>query len=297
VPKKSGGLRTLSAPHKTLAAARQWLLQNIVNKLPAEPAAHGFLAGKSIVSNAAQHVGRAVVINLDLEDFFPTVNFARVRSVFHRAGYSKAVATILALLCTECPRRTVQYDGKTYYVATGPRGLPQGACTSPGLSNQVARRLDRRLTGLARKLGLSYTRYADDLSISGPLPVPVTAKDGSPPAADQRRKHGIGYVLARVRHIVQAEGFRINQKKTRILRQSTAQLVTGIVVNRKPSISRKELRRLRAILHRARREGLESQNRAGRKHFRAWLEGKIAYVAMVRPELGAKMKAELIKLA
>ncbi|MGE3803657.1 MAG: GYF domain-containing protein [Gemmataceae bacterium] len=296
VTKKSGGLRTLSAPHKTLKAAQHWILQNIVNKLPAEGAAHGFLAGKSILTNAAPHVGQAVLLNLDLENFFPTVSFARVRSVFRRAGYSGAVATILALLCTECPRRTVQYDGKTYHVATGPRGLPQGACTSPGLSNQVARRLDRRLGGLARKLGLAYTRYADDLSLSGSLPLPVTPKEGTGAPADQPRKHGIGYVLARVRHIVEEEGFRINQKKSRILRQSTAQLVTGVVVNARPSLPRKELRRLRAILHRARREGLEAQNRAGHKHFRAWLEGKIAYVAMVRPELGAKMKSELGQL-
>ena len=90
-----------------------------------------------------------------------------MRSVFQRAGYSPAVATILALLCTECPRRVVEYDGVTYHVATGPRGLPQGACTSPSLSNQVARRLDRRSRGLADKLGITYTRYADDLTFSG----------------------------------------------------------------------------------------------------------------------------------
>src|SRR4029078_13447271 len=134
---KSGGLRTLSAPHKGLAADQQWVLANILAKLPAEPAGHGFLTGKSILSNARAHVGQAVVVNLDLEDFFPSITFPRVRSVFQRAGYSPAAATVLALLCTESPRRTVEYDGKTYHVAVGPRGLPQGACTSPGLSNQV----------------------------------------------------------------------------------------------------------------------------------------------------------------
>ena len=89
----------------------------------------------------------------------PASPFPRIRSVFQRLGYSPAVATILALLCTECPRRPVVYDGKTYHVATGPRGLPQGACTSPALSNQVARRLDKRLTGLATRLGLRYTHF------------------------------------------------------------------------------------------------------------------------------------------
>src|SRR4029077_10406034 len=121
----------------------------------------------SVVSNAQAHTRRALVVNLDLENFFPSIAFPRVRSVFQRRGYSPAVATILALLGTECPRRLVQYDGKRYWVATGPRGLPQGACTSPALSNQVARRLDKRLGGLANKLGLAYTRYADDLTFSG----------------------------------------------------------------------------------------------------------------------------------
>jgi retron-type reverse transcriptase len=299
VPKRSGGQRTLSAPHKALANAQQWILENIVNKLPAEPAAHGFVAGKSILTNAREHVARDVVISVDLEDFFPSITFPRVRSVFQRVGYSGAVATILALLCTECPRRTVQYDGKTYHVALGPRGLPQGACTSPGLSNQVTRRLDRRLTGLAKKFGLSYTRYADDLTCSGPLPLPVRSKDGAaetPEATGKKQRQGVGYLLARLRHIAEAEGFRINEKKSRVLRRGAAQRVTGLVVNVKPSLPRRELRRLRAILHRARKEGLEAQNRERRPNLRAWLEGKIAYVSMVRPDLGARLKAELSKI-
>jgi retron-type reverse transcriptase len=299
VTKKSGGQRTLSAPHKALANAQQWILENIVSKLPADPAAHGFIAGRSILSNAREHVGRDVVVNVDLSDFFPSITFPRVRSAFQRAGYSGAVATILALLCTECSRRTVQYDGKTYYVAIGPRGLPQGACTSPGLSNQVARRLDRRLTGLAKKLGLTYTRYADDLTLSGNLPLPIPAKmppSDQPETPAQQQRRGIGYLFARLRHIAEEEGFRINEKKSRVLRRAASQRVTGLVVNAKPSLPRKELRRLRAILHRARKEGLEAQNRERRSNFRAWLEGKIAYVAMVRPELGAKLKNQLAQL-
>jgi retron-type reverse transcriptase len=297
VPKKSGGQRTLSAPHKTLAAAQQWIFDNIVAKLPTEPAAHGFVAGRSILTNATPHVGQAVVINADLEDFFPTINFRRVRSVFQRLGYSGAVATILALLCTECPRRTARFENKNYYVATGPRGLPQGACTSPGLSNQVARRLDRRLTGLAKRLGLTYTRYADDLTFSGPLPLPVASKAAEAvgePAAKKRQ--GIGYLMARLRHVAEDEGFRIKETKSRVLPRSTAQMVTGVVVNVKPSIRRAEIRRLRAILHRARTEGLEAQNREERENFRSWLEGKIAYVAMVRPDVGAKLKAALAQV-
>jgi retron-type reverse transcriptase len=277
VPKKSGGTRILSAPHRTLAAAQRWVLNNIVSRLHVESPAHGFLPSRSILTNAKPHCGKGVVVNLDLENFFPSVTFPRVRSVFHRIGYSPAVATILALLCTECPRRIVEYDGRKYHVALGPRGLPQGACTSPGLSNQVARRLDRRLQGLAAKLGLTYTRYADDITFSG----------------EQEFNARVGYLLARVRHIAEAEGFAVNVMKTRVLRRNAAQRVTGLVVNDKPSISRKELRRLRAILHRASKEGLDAQNRDGRQHFRAWLEGKIAYVSMVRPDVGARLQEAL----
>jgi hypothetical protein len=246
--------------------------------LPVDPAAHGFATGRSILTNAQAHIGRAVLINLDLADFFPSIHLVRVRSVFVRLGYSGAVATLLALLCTECPRREVRYDGKTYFVATGARGLPQGACTSPALANQVAGRLDRRLAGLARKLNLAYTRYADDLTFSSAEPI------------TQR----IGYLMARVRHIARDEGFTVNENKSRVLKRNTAQIVTGLVVNDKPTLRRREIRRLRAILHRAAKEGLDRQNRAGHPHFVAQLRGKIALLHMVRPELAAKLNGQLL---
>ncbi len=276
VPKKSGGTRTLKAPHRTLASAQRWVFDRIVAMLPVEPEAHGFVPGRSILTNATAHAGRSVLVNMDLEDFFPSVGFRRVRAVFRRVGYSPSVATILGLLCTECPRRTVVYDGTTYHVATAPRGLPQGASTSPGLSNQVARRLDRRLAGLASKLGATYTRYADDLTFSG----------------DESFNSKVGYLMARVRHLAEAEGFRVNEAKSRVLRRNAAQVVTGLVVNDRPGVPRDEVRRLRAILHRAKVEGLDAQNRQGHPDFRAWLRGKIAYVGMSRPEVGARLLAE-----
>src|SRR5262245_846107 len=277
VPKKSGGTRTLSAPHKTLGQAQRWIFNNIVRRLGVDISVHGFVPGRNIVSNARPHTGRAVLVNFDLADFFPSVHFVRVRSVFARLGYSGAVATLLALLCTDCPRREVRYDGKTYFVATGPRGLPQGACTSPALANHVAGRLDRRLTGLAGKLNLVYTRYADDLTFSAAEPM----------------KERVGYLMARVRHIAQDEGFTVNEKKSRVLRRNAAQLVTGLVVNDKPTLRRRDIRRLRAILHRAAREGLDKQNRTGHPHFVAQLRGKIALLHMVRPELAAKFRTQL----
>jgi RNA-directed DNA polymerase len=274
VPKKSGGMRELSAPHRDLAAAQQWILIHILEKIPTHDAAHGFVPGRGTMSNAVAHVGRAAVVNLDLKDFFPSITFPRVKGIFQELGFSPAVATILALLCTECPRRKVEYAGRVFHVATGPRGLPQGACTSPALSNLLARRLDSRLNGLARKLGFTYTRYADDLTFSAA---------GEPVAKT-------GYLLARVRHIVADEKLTVNETKTRVQRPGTRQTVTGIVVNKRPNVPRRTARRLRAILHQAKKTGLAAQNREQRDNFEPWLGGMIAYVQMVNPDKGRRLR-------
>jgi RNA-directed DNA polymerase len=280
IAKKSGGTRMLSAPHAQLAQAQKWILENILNKLPTEPCAHGFVRGCSILTNALPHVGHSVVINMDLEGFFPSITFPRIRKVFERLGYSPAVSTVLALICSESPRRSATYEGRLYLVAAGPRALPQGACTSPAISNQIAKRLDRRLQSLSERLKLTYTRYADDLTVSG----------------DEELESRIGYVMACVRHIAQDSGFEVNEKKSRVLRRSTAQTVTGLVVNDKATVSREKIRRIRAILHHARTEGLSAQNRDQYPNFRSWLEGMIGFISMTRPELGKKFLEELSTL-
>jgi len=274
IPKKGGGTRELSAPHQNLAAAQQWILMHILEKIPTHDAAHGFVPGRGTMSNAVPHIGRAAVVNLDLKDFFPSITFPRVKGIFQELGYSPAVATILGLLSTECPRREVEYTGRRLFVATGPRGLPQGACTSPALSNLLARRLDARLGGLAKKLGFTYTRYADDLTFSC---------DGSAAAKT-------GYLLARVRHIVDQESLVVNEKKTRVQRPGRRQTVTGIVVNKRPNVPRRVRKRLRAILHHAQKEGLAAQNREQRDNFEHWLGGMIAYVQMVNPDKGKRLR-------
>ena len=172
------------------------------------------------------------------------------------------------------------YDGTAYFVATGPRGLPQGACTSPAISNLIARKLDRRLTALMAKLGFAYTRYADDLTFSA--------------APGLREK--VGYLLARVRHICDDEGFRLNPKKTRVQRPESRQSVTGLVVNVAPAVPRDVVRRVRAILHRAKAEGLEAQNRDRHPNFLGWLDGTIAYIAMVKPDVAAGFRRQLAEL-
>ena len=280
VPKKSGGVRELAAPHRDMAAAQEWILVNILAKVPAGAPAHGFVKARSTVTNATPHAGKSVLINIDLKDFFPTVTFVRVAGIFEGMGYSPAAATLLGLISTESPRRRVEYSGKTCYAATGPRALPQGACTSPALSNLVARRMDKRLTGICAKLGWTYTRYADDMSFSG--------------GDEQVPK--VGYLLARVRHILQDEGFQLNAKKTRVLYPSAAQTVTGIVVNRRPAVRRRVARRVRAILHHAAREGLEAQNRHNHPHFESWLQGMIAYIGMVNPAQAEPLRKAWLSL-
>jgi retron-type reverse transcriptase len=172
----------------------------------------------------------------------------------------------------------VIYNGTRWHVATGPRGLPQGACTSPAISNLISRRMDARLSGIAKKLGWTYTRYADDLSFSS------------------QSRERIGYLLARIRHITADEGFVVNEKKTRVLKPAARQTVTGVTVNVEPSVSRRKRRELRAILHNAKKTGLAAQNRSRRTHFGSWIRGMIGFVQMVNPRQASKLREQLDSL-
>lgn len=239
LPKKTGGERLISAPMPRLKRAQYWVLDNILAKVPAHDAAHGFLAGRSIVSNAAPHAGHDVVINLDVKDFFPSIAFGRIKGVFRHLGYGEAMATLLALLCSENRAQAWQVDGEKLFVGgkARERVLPQGAPTSPMLTNLLCRRLDRRLLGLARQLGFVYTRYADDLTFS---------------ASGEAARDNVGRLLGRVRWILRDEGFTPHPDKERVMRKGRRQEVTGLVVNTdKPGVSRETRRRLRAALHRA----------------------------------------------
>ncbi len=277
IDKKTGGVRCISAPKAALARAQEWVLDNILARLEVEPHAHGFVPGRSIRSNATPHVGKQVVVNLDLREFFPTVTFRRIKGLFQALGYSEHVGTVLALLCTEPPRVQAEVDGKVYHVALGRRVLPQGACTSPALTNALCRRLDRRLAGLAARHGFAYTRYADDLTFSG--------DDG----------RAVGRLLRSARTILAAEGFTEHPRKTRVMRKARRQKVTGVTVNARPTVSRREVRRLRAILHNAARDGLEQQNRDHRPNFAAYLRGRVEFVCMVDPRQAEILRPALAK--
>jgi retron-type reverse transcriptase len=279
VPKRSGGQRVILAPKRELKSLQRRALADLVGKIPIAPAAHGFVPGRSITTNARPHVGKRVVIRLDLKDFFPSITFPRVRGVFIAHGYSYAVASTLALLCTEYDREPFDREGERFHVSVGPRHLVQGAPTSPALANLVAWRLDRRLTGLAAKYGFSYTRYADDLTFSG----------GEPAVA--------GRLITNIRRIVADERFTLNDAKTRVARRSRRQIVTGLVVNDQVATPRQLRRRLRAMLHNAQRDargdGVAGTSTAltGATFSRA--RGLVAFVNAVNPRHAAPLWAAL----
>lgn len=282
IPKKRGGTRLISAPMPRLKAAQRQVLEKILNRVAVEPAAQGFCNGRSILSNARPHVGRAVVINFDLQDFFPSITFPRVKGVFHHLGYSEEVATLLALLTTEPEIDEVEIDEQTFFVHRGPRRLPQGSPASPAITNVLCRRLDRRLTGMAQKLGFTYSRYADDLSFSRP--------DKAPAALYQ--------LLRRVKSIVEHENFRLHPEKTRVMHKGRRQEVTGLVVNNGLSVDRRELRRLRALLFQIDKDGLAGKNWhgvPGEKGGLFWstVLGYGQFVRMVDPTKGTDLVARI----
>jgi retron-type reverse transcriptase len=277
MPKKTGGVRIISAPMPRLKRAQYWVLDNVLVRAPVHAAAHGFLPGRSIVSNAAPHVGQAVVINVDLKDFFPSIALPRVRGVFSQLGFSKQVATTLALLCTESATEEVRVDGETFHVAHGPRVLPQGAPTSPALTNILCRRLDARLQGAANRLGFRYTRYADDLTFSG----------------DESARKLAAKLLWRVRQIVVDEGFTPHPDKQHVMRNHARQSVTGIVVNEKPAVDRATLRRFRATLFQVEKDGPAGKQWNGNENVLAALEGYAHFIRMVDADKGAPLLARV----
>ncbi|MBM4075944.1 MAG: RNA-directed DNA polymerase, partial [Planctomycetes bacterium] len=165
--KKSGGWRLIESPKPILKRAQVKILREILDRIPAHRSAHGFVAGRSIVTNAEPHVGQDVVVAFDLSNFYTTVGFSRVVAIFRSLGYSREAAIWLGLLTTSAIPGNMAFPERNPY-AFDPylkRHLPQGAPTSPALANLSAFGLDVRLTGLARSFGATYTRYADDISL------------------------------------------------------------------------------------------------------------------------------------
>jgi RNA-directed DNA polymerase len=276
LPKKTGGVRKIWAPMPKLKMAQSWILRNIAEKLAIHGSAHGFIQGRSIYSNAVEHQNAKLVVGFDLENFFPTLSFRRVKGIFRKAGYLEGIATILALLCTEAPREEVELNGKKLLVALGQRCLPQGSPASPALSNAACLRMDRRLLGWAQKNGWRYTRYADDLTFS---------------IDEQTQVHAdIKQLISFVTQISIEEGFKINEDKTKVMGKGNRQEITGLVINdqQAPRVPREVRKKVRAMLHRLKTgKGLKEGTT------RNTLIGYIAFINMCDPIEAEKRLNEL----
>jgi RNA-directed DNA polymerase len=247
------------------------------------PAVHGFVRGRSAVTHARTHVAAESVVCLDLRSFFASIGAARVNGLFRSLGYPEAVAWALACLCTHQTPVAVLAGMPAGGTASGrawlraslqTRHLPQGAPTSPALANLACFTLDRRLAGLAGAAGLTYSRYADDLTFSGP-------------------RGSAGRLVSAVGAIARDEGFDLNPSKTRVRTADERQEVTGLVVNDRVGVPREYHDQLRAVLHDAGRHGPTAANRLGHPDFRAHLEGRVGWVESVNPVRGRRLRAQL----
>lgn len=225
IPKKSGGDRTILAPRTFLKAAQYYILRFILEPQPVSNFATGFVRGLGIVHNARLHAGSRFVLNVDLQKVFGTVTPIQVRRIYSHLGFPPSTVEALTQLCT--------YQGS----------LPQGAPTSPALSNLAFGEADREVADLAGANRLTYSRYADDLSFSGARPIPRTL----PLELDR--------ILARY-------GFRLNPRKTRFAGPGQAKYVTGLVVNVHPQVDRRTRRRLRATFYQAQARPEQFRQRA-----------------------------------
>ncbi len=248
LPKRKGGTRRITAPAPLLKAIQRRLLDVVFANVPCHRAATGFRAGVSIADNARPHVGRKVVVNVDLQGFFPNTRFKRLR---------RAVERVLPRRLGDEARRLVvdicAMDG----------GLPTGAPTSPAIANIVMTPVDRALAKVAARHGVAYTRYADDLTLSGDDPLRL---------------------LPFLRQLVGELGYSLDPKKTNIFRRGRRQVVTGLVVNDKVSVPRKLRRRLRAAAHRVALHGAAAElSWHGRPMHLGELAGHVAFLGVAHP--------------
>jgi RNA-directed DNA polymerase len=281
--KTSRGIRLIEAPKPRLKALQRQILSLILDRIPPHSAVHGFRRGRSIKTFAAPHVGRHIVLRMDLRDFFPGISGARIQALFRTVGYPESVADLLGGICTNATPRDVWNhpaidadplmlrEARALYARPH---LPQGAPTSPALANLCAHRADCRLEGLAKSVDAAYTRYADDLAFSG----------------GETFARNIERFAAHVAAILHEEGFAVNHRKTRIMRQGVRQHLAGLAVNRRLNVIRADFDRLKATLNNCVRLGPESQNRDAVGNFRSHLDGRVGFVETINPAKGKRLR-------
>lgn len=278
IPKRSGGARDILAPRGPLKEIQRRIALLVSEAFSPRRPVHGYVQGRNVLTNATPHAAQRFLLNVDLKDFFPSINFGRVRGALLANPFNlnaEVATTIAQLACHE-------------------NSLPQGAPTSPVLANVICIRLDNELTRLCRTYGVRYTRYADDLTFStGRKCFPESlARALNPPFGSEAR---VGDALSTV---IISNGFVVNEQKVRLLQRQHSQRVTGLVVNRFPNVRRQFVRRIRAMIHAWDTYGLEAaemefRTRYAARHrapyrtqpsFRRSLKGKLSYLAMVRGE-------------
>lgn len=265
IPKKSGGQRKISAPVKPLKAiqsAINILLQSIF--VPDEHAT-GFVLEKSIKDNALIHVGQSCIFNIDLENFFPSITKLMVRHALHRELGNKLQSNeVVNIICRIC---TVPDN-------SGIEVLPQGAPTSPILSNIVLKSLDKDMSTLADRMECKYSRYADDITFSHSKSI----RRMSP------------FWQSRIYNIIQKYGLKVNEKKTKTYEPGTRQEVTGVVVSDKINVPRSYIKQLRVLLHLWEKHGYAQAQIIFKRDFCKGMEknlvnvidGKINYLEMIK---------------
>ncbi len=272
IPKKSGEIRTISAPISPLKILQRKLNYVLQQVYAPKPSVHGFVLNKNIVTNAQIHTKKHYVFNIDLFDFFPSINFGRVRGMLmaHPYKLNAEVATVLAQICC--------FDNQ----------LPQGAPTSPIISNMLCAKMDSELQYLAAKNRCDYTRYADDITFST-FNKKFPDQIGKETMIDTKSTVNVG---TKLEEIVHANGFRINSNKVRLQSYKCRQSVTGLTTNEFPNTKRKFIRQIRSMIYDWARYGLEAaQNKLATKYykkaavvppFKNVLYGKIEFLGMVR---------------
>lgn len=273
IEKKSGKKRIINAPNGGVAILQGRLKPIIEYFYRPKKSAHGFIKGKSIITNASMHTKKKFVVNIDLENYFESITFARVYGIFKKKPFNFAhpAATILAQLCT--------HNGK----------LPQGACTSPILANLASTSLDKQLTQLASRKNISYSRYADDITFS--------FNQSNVFNIIVKNNNGNYEVSENIDSIISKNGFKINHDKFRIQTKNTRQSVTGLVVNEKVNIDRKYIRITRSMIHRWKVDKVKyallftiekkyqtKDNDQAIEIFRNHIYGRLSFIKMVRGE-------------